>query len=141
VKKLLVISRKNEARSQMAEKWFKYYGKNHLMVWSGGVEKGKIQILAQKAMTEAVMDIPDFKAKLFADLEQELFDYVICFDKSMIHEMPTFKGNPEMVTFDIPDPAIVEGEENIRLQAYNSVCNAIEDLCFGFVQERFKIIT
>ncbi|RUT72957.1 hypothetical protein [Ancylomarina longa] len=141
MKKLLVISRKNEARSQMAEKWFKYYGKNHLKVWSGGLEKGNIQLLAQKAMTEAVMDIPDYKAKLFSELEEDKFDFVICFDKSIVDELPKFSGTPEIVSFDTPDPSEVEGEELVRLQAYNAVCNVIEDLCFAFVQEKFQIIS
>lgn len=141
MKKVLVISEKNEARSQMAEKWLNYYGKKHLQVWSAGVEKGTISVLAQKAMAEAVMDIPEYKSKALSDIEEDCFDYVLCFDKALADQLPEFKGNPEVKVFDVPNPASVEGEEKLRLQAYNAVCNAIDDACFVFVQERFQIVS
>jgi protein-tyrosine-phosphatase len=141
VKKVLVISEKNEARSQMAEKWLNYYGKKHLKVWSAGVEKGTINVLAQKAMAEAVMDIPEYKAKSINDLEENTFDYVLCFDQEFSDRLPEFKGQPEVKVFDVPNPALVEGEEKVKLQAYNAVCNAIDDACFVFVQERFQIVS
>ncbi|NOU62199.1 hypothetical protein [Marinifilum caeruleilacunae] len=141
MKKVLVISEKNEARSQMAEKWLNYYGKKHLKVWSAGVEKGTINVLAQKAMAEAVMDIPEYKAKSINDLEENTFDYVLCFDQEFSDRLPVFKGQPEVKVFDVPNPALVEGEEKVKLQAYNAVCNAIDDACFVFVQERFQIVS
>ncbi|MGQ1909638.1 arsenate reductase/protein-tyrosine-phosphatase family protein [Marinifilum sp. RC60d5] len=140
MKKLLIISDKNEARSQMAEKWLNYYGKKHLKVYSAGINKGSISILAQKAMAEAVMDIPEYKSKLLSDLNEDTFDFVLCFDKGFSEKLPEFPGNPELSVFDVPNPAMVEGEENVKLQAYNVVCNAIDDACFIFMQKRFKIV-
>lgn len=141
MKKVLVLSGRNEARSQMAERWLKYYGKNHIEVWSAGLEKGNINPLAQKAMSEAVMDIPEYKSKNLAELQGRLFEYILCFEKEVYENLPYFDGNPEVVLVEIPDPSVVEGEEKVRLQAYQAVCNAIEDVCFGFVQERFQIIS
>ncbi|WP_321308736.1 hypothetical protein [Marinifilum fragile] len=140
MKKVLVISEKNEARSQMAEKWLNYYGKKHLKVWSAGLEKGIISVLAQKTMAEAVMDIPEYKSKALTEIKEENFDYVLCFDKELSNSLPELKGNPEVKVFDVPNPATVEGEEKVKLQAYNAVCNAIDDACFVFVQERFQIV-
>lgn len=141
MKKVLVLSGRNEARSQMAERWLKYYGKNHIEVWSAGLEKGNVNPLAQKAMSEAVMDIPEYKSKNLAELQGRLFEYILCFEKKVYENLPYFDGNPEVVLVEIPDPSVVEGEEKVRLQAYQAVCNAIEDVCFGFVQERFQIIS
>lgn len=141
MKKVLVISDRNEARSQMAEKWLKYYGKRHLQVWSAGIEKGTINVMAQKAMAEAVMDIPEYVSKSVKDLEEDTFDFILCFDNKTKEKLPEFKGNPEVVCYDVPDPASVEGEEKVRLQAYNAVCNTIDDACFVFVQERFQIVS
>jgi protein-tyrosine-phosphatase len=141
VKKVLVISGRNEARSQMAERWLKYYGKRHLQVWSAGLEKGTINVMAQKAMAEAVMDIPEYVSKSVKDLEEDTFDFILCFDKGTNEKLPEFKGNPEVVCYDVPDPSSVEGEEKVRLQAYNAVCNTIDDACFVFVQERFRIVS
>jgi protein-tyrosine-phosphatase len=140
VKKVLVISEKNEARSQMAEKWLNYYGKKHLEVYSAGLKKGSINVLAQKAMAEAVMDIPEYKSKVLSDLKIDCFDYILCFDKELSENLPEFKGNPEFKVFDVPNPVTVEGEEKVKLQAYHAVCNAIDDACFVFVQERFQIV-
>ncbi|PKQ62040.1 hypothetical protein BZG02_13965 [Labilibaculum filiforme] len=141
MKKVLVLSDKNEARSQMAEKWLNYYGKRNLEVWSAGLEKGSIQVLAQKAMAEAVMDIPEYKSKAVSDLSQDTFDFVLCFDKEVENRLPALNGNPEVLLFELPNPADVEGEENVKLQAYNAICNAVDDICFSFVQDKFQIVS
>lgn len=141
MKKVLVISKKNEARSQMAEKWLNYYGRKHLRIWSAGIEKGTINVLAQKAMAEAVMDIPEYKSKTLSDLNETTFDFVLCFDQEFSKNLPDFEGEPEIKVFDVPNPAMVEGEEVVKLKAYNTVCNAIDDACFVFVQEKFKIVS
>ena len=140
MKKVLVISEKNEARSQMAEKWLNYYGKKHLRIWSAGIEKGTINVLAQKAMAEAVMDIPEYKSKTLSEIKESTFDFVLCFDQEFSKKLPTFEGEPEIKVFDVPNPAMVEGEEAVKLKAYNAVCNAIDDACFIFVQEKFQIV-
>jgi protein-tyrosine-phosphatase len=141
VKKVLVVSDKNEARSQMAEKWLKYYGKNHLEVWSAGLEKGSIHVLAQKAMAEAIMDIPEYKSKAVSELKEDAFDFILCFDKEVQQNIPFFAGEPVILLYELPNPASVQGEENVKLQAYNAVCNAIDDVCFSFVQEHFQIVS
>ncbi|MBN2596468.1 hypothetical protein [Labilibaculum sp.] len=140
MKKVLVLSDKNEARSQMAEKWLNYYGKRHIEVCSAGLKKGSIHLLAQKAMAEAIMDIPEYKSKVVAELDQNSFDFVLCFDKEVENNVPALDGNPKILLFELPDPADVEGEESVRLQAYNAVCNAVDDICFSFVQDNFQIV-
>ena len=141
MKKVLVLSAKNEARSQMAEKWLKYYGKRHIEVWSAGLEKGSIHVMAQKAMAEAVMDIPEYKSKPISELKELAFDFVLCFDKELETSVPALKGEPEVILFELPKPWSVEGEDNVKQQAYNAVCNAVDDICFGFVQEKFQIVS
>lgn len=141
MKKVLVLSDKNEARSQMAEKWLKYYGKKHLEVWSAGLERGSINVLAQKAMADAVMDMPEYKSKAVSELEQNIFDFVLCFDQKIESSVPVLDGNPEILLYELSDPAGVEGEEKVKLQAYNAVCNAVDDICFSFVQEHFQIVS
>ena len=116
MKKVLVISEKNEARSQMAEKWLNYYGKKHLRIWSAGIEKGTINVLAQKAMAEAVMDIPEYKSKTLSEIKESTFDFVLCFDQEFSKKLPTFEGEPEIKVFDVPNPAMVEGEEACKTE-------------------------
>ncbi|MBI9059021.1 hypothetical protein L3049_17395 [Labilibaculum sp. DW002] len=140
MKKVLILSSKNEARSHMAEKWLKYYGKKHLEVVSAGLEKGIINVMAQKAMAEAVMDIPEYKAKSISAFQDTNFDFVLCFDAKVKENMIELNGNPEVLLFELPDPAKVEGDKEVRQQAYNAICNAVEDICFGFVQDRFQIV-
>lgn len=141
MKKVLIVSSKNEARSQMAEKWLKYYGKKHLEVVSAGVEKGIINVMAQKAMAEAVMDIPEYKAKSISAFKDISFDFVLCFDTEVKENMPDLIGEPEVLLFELPNPALVEGDKDVKQQAYNAICNVVEDTCFGFVQDRFQIVT
>ncbi len=125
----------------MAEKWLKYYGKNHLEVWSAGLEKGSIHVLAQKAMAEAIMDIPEYKSKAVSELKEDAFDFILCFDKEVQQNIPFFAGEPVILLYELPNPASVQGEENVKQQAYNAVCNAIDDVCFSFVQEHFQIVS
>lgn len=124
----------------MAEKWLTYYGKKHLEVVSAGVEKGIINVMAQKAMAEAVMDIPEYKAKSIETFKDFNFDFVLCFDAELKENMPNFNGEPEVLLFELPNPALVKGDKNVRQQAYHAICNAVEDVCFGFVQDRFQIV-
>lgn len=140
MQKVLIISRKNEARSQMAEKWLNYYGKNHIQVWSAGVEKGKINLYAQKVMAEAVMDIPNYKSKLLTDLGDIAFDYALCFDNEFATELPELPGNPKLKVFDVPNPVMVEGDDAVKMKAYTVACNAVDDACFVFVQQHFSIV-
>ncbi len=124
----------------MAEKWLKYYGKKHLEVVSAGIEKGIINVMTQKAMAEAVMDIPEYKAKSFSTFKDVNFDFVLCFDAEVMENIPDVNGDPEMLLLELPDPAKVEGDKDVKQQAYNAICNGVEDLCFGFVQDRFQIV-
>lgn len=139
LKKVLVYSIKNEGRSQMAEGWLKYYGKKHFETVSAGKEKGKLNIYAQKAMSECVLEINNQKSSLYDEHNNDVFDYVLFFDKQAYDESPDFKG-AEKILFDTPNPAdykLKEENEKERLQAYVISCNAIDDNCFIFVQKNF----
>ncbi len=119
----------------------KYYGKKHLEVVSAGIEKGIINVMAQKAMAEAVMDIPEYKAKSISAFKDTNFDFVLCFDVEVKENMPDLNGNPEVLLFELLNPALVKGDKDVKQQAYHAICNAVDDICFGFVQDRFQLVS
>lgn len=122
----------------MAEGWLKYYGKKYLEVYSAGLKATEVSPFAKKAMSEAVVEIPQNTSKTIADLEQKSFDFVICFDREAFEQCPELEGNPEKELFETPDPSKEEGDDMTRLRVYRAVCNSVEDKCLEFVQKHFN---
>lgn len=134
MKKILVFSLDNAGRSQMAEGWLKYYGKDKSEVVSAGLKAGEVSPFARKAMSEAVMDISRQTSLCVDKVGEQVFDFVICFDKNAMDECPDLLGDPQKVLYQVPDPAKEQGDDMTKLRVYRAVCNAVEDYCFDFIQ-------
>lgn len=135
MKKVLVYSLENAGRSQMAEAWLKYYGKNNIEVISAGDKPSPVSPLARKAMSEAVLDIAKYQSKSMEEFTDVSFDFVICFDRMAYDMCPGFKGDPEKILYEVADPTQEQGDDMERLRVYRAVCDAVEDYCFVFTQK------
>ncbi len=78
MKKILFICIENSCRSQMAEGFANFYGKDKLAAYSAGSKpSGKVNNLAIKVMAEKGIDISGAKSKGFNELLTKEFDYVV----------------------------------------------------------------
>lgn len=135
MKRILVISRHNACRSQMAEGWLGYYGKGVAEVKSAGFNPVELDMKAASSMMDAVIDITRYKSKGLKDIIDNPFDFVICLDKELSTILPEFKGNPSIVLLDYPnlyEQNLTNGDEKA---AYNKLRDELENMAFDFIHE------
>lgn len=138
MKKILVLCTGNSCRSQMAEGWLKYYGKNECEVYSAGIEAHGLNPYASKVMMDAVIDITNQtsdKVDIYQDIE---FDYVITVCDNAKENCPVLPGNGKHIHHSFPDPAQFVGPEEEKIVAFSKVRDLIEDFCFDFINQNIK---
>jgi len=140
MKKVLIYSEKNAARSQMLEGWLSYYLKDKAEVLSAGSNIEKIHMLAQKAMIESVIDINKYKSSNISDYKNEIFEYVIIVDNSSEEEVILTHEPTEIIQHPFKDPSLAEGSDKEKLISYREVCNEIEDYAMEFAMKHFNIL-
>lgn len=136
--KVLFVCVKNSARSQMAEAWLHHISRGGLEVKSAGFEPGTLNPLAVKVMAEAGIDISHNRTKSVFDLnkEGELFAYVITVcDKEAAERCPIFTGVTKRQHWNIPDPAVVTGTEEEKLDKVREILDIIRDRVERFYKE------
>ncbi len=140
MKKILVYSEKNAARSQMLQGWLNYYLKGKAEIHSAGNHIEPINMLAQKAMMESVIDINKYKSANISDYLNEVYDYLIIVDETSADSL-ILKNEPEkIICHPFKDPALAEGSDQEKLLAYREVCNEIEDYAMEFAMKNFNIL-
>lgn len=78
---------------------------------------------AQTVMAELGCDLSQHRAKTFEDLEAASFDLVISLTPESEHRAAEIaRGRaPEIEYWPIPDPTLVDGSREVRLEAYRQV--------------------
>ncbi|MCM8756648.1 MAG: arsenate reductase ArsC [Candidatus Omnitrophica bacterium] len=101
-KKVLFVCIENACRSQMAEGWAKFFGKDSIDVYSAG-SKPALQVdpKAIEVMKEKGIDISLQSPKSFKDLPVKDFDYVITLG---CKEICPFLPANEHIEWKIDDP-------------------------------------
>jgi protein-tyrosine-phosphatase len=113
----------NSVRSPIAEGLLKHLLGNAIYVDSVGVRLGAIDGFAIEVMNEIGIDVSKHKAKTFDHLEDRSFDIIISLSLEAQHKaVETTRGMAcDAVFWDTFDPAIIEGNREIRLDAYRQV--------------------
>ena len=125
----------NSVRSPMAEGLLKHLLGHVIYVDSAGARSSEIDGFAVEVMDEIGIDISKHKAKTFDDLEDSSFDTVISLSPEAQHkavEMTRVMAC-EVVFWNTFDPTIIEGNREIRLDAYRHV----RDQLMIKIKERF----
>ncbi len=128
--KILFLCTGNACRSQMAEGWAKALKSDVLEVYSAGIEKHGLNLLAAKAMAEAGVDISDQYSKTVDELPTQEFDWVITLCGHASDHCPAFKGKVRHVHKGFDDPPKLAKNartEDEALPHYRVVRDAIRD--------------
>ena len=126
MKKVLLLCTGNSCRSQMAEGFLKYLGKDRIEVFSAGVNPTKINPLAVKVMEEARIDISVQKSKSVNEFTSQNFDYVITVCNNAQQSCPMFPGEHETLHWDLEDPAEATGTEEDKLKVFRKIRDQIK---------------
>ncbi|MFH1686717.1 MAG: arsenate reductase ArsC [bacterium] len=123
--RVLVLCTGNSCRSQMAEGFFRHYGKGKIEAFSAGLAPKPIHPMAISVMSELGIDISLQTSKHLAGYLGEDFDLVVTVCDNAAANCPTFHGagQNEHWPFDDPDKAI--GTEGERLAEFRRVRDEI----------------
>jgi protein-tyrosine-phosphatase len=127
----------NSVRSPMAEGILKHLHGHLIYVDSVGVRQGEIDGFVIEVMDEIGIEISRHNAKTFDDLEDDSFDVVISLSPEAQHkavEMTRVMAC-EVEFWNTFDPTIIEGNREIRLDAYRQV----RDQLMVKIKARFPI--
>jgi arsenate reductase (thioredoxin) len=138
MKRILVVSQRNSCRSQIAEGWLSYYGKGEAEVISAGILPNELDLYAANAMTEAIIDISNYKSKGIVQVADNEFNYVIILSEEIKGLLPVFKGNPRVYEYPFPDVASLDLEDEEKKKAYAKLRDELENFCFDFIHQKIK---
>ena len=136
--RVLFICIHNSARSQIAEAYLKQIAGDRFEVESAGLEPGKLNPLAVKAMREAGTDISRNTTQSVFDLFKggKRFQYVISVcDDASAERCPIFPGVTTRMSWSFADPSAFTGTEQERLEQTIRVRDEIRERIRRWVEE------
>lgn len=127
----------NAVRSPMAESILKHLLGHRIYVDSAGVRGGELDGFAIEVMDEIGIDISRHKAKTFDTLEDTSFDLIISLSPEAQHRAVELTRTMacDVEFWNTFDPSIVEGNREVRLEAYRQV----RDQLLKRITERFTL--
>ena len=127
--KVLFICIHNSARSQMAEAFLNHLAGNWFEATSAGLEKGTLNPLAVRVMSEVGIDISKNQTKDVFEFYKNgrLFNYVVTVcDTANSERCPIFPSASKTLHWSFTDPSSLSGTEEEKLQKTRKVRNEIE---------------
>jgi protein-tyrosine-phosphatase len=134
---VLFACTQNAIRSPMAEAIMKYLHGRKVYVQSAGVRHGELDPFMVQVMDEIGIDVARHAPKTFDEIEDSYFDIVISLSPEAQHRAVelTRTSSCELEFWHMPDPSIVEGTREVRLDAYR----ALRDMLMRRIRERFPV--
>jgi PAS domain S-box-containing protein len=142
--RLLFLCSRNACRSQMAEGFARARKDADVEITSAGTVATSVHTLAIKAMAEVGIDISAQHSKALDDLESLEFDVVVALCDHAARVCPVLPGNPQLVNWDLPDPAAAAEAARAGLgseegdEAALAVFRVSRDEIHGLVDDLFE---
>lgn len=137
MKRVLFLCVHNSARSQMAEAFLKKHGGDRFEAESAGLEPGKLNPYAVRAMAEVGIDISRNATRSVFELAKagEAYDAVVTVcSKEAAERCPVFSGRHEKLHWPFDDPASFSGSDGEIMAQVRRVRDEIEAACLGFIE-------
>jgi arsenate reductase len=123
----------------MAEAWLRRLGGDTFDVYSAGTEPRVVHPLAIKAMAEVGIDISGQRAKAVDEFVELPFDFVITLCDDARESCPFFAGATQRLHWSFPDPSVVEGTDEERLDFFREVRDGIRSRIEEFVSAQKRV--
>jgi protein-tyrosine-phosphatase len=132
---VLFCCTRNAIRSPMAEGILKMLHGRRIFVDSAGVRGGEVDGFAVAVMDEIGLDLTRHRAKTFDELEDTSFDLIVSLSPEAQHRAVELTRTmaAEVEFWNTMDPSIVEGNREVRLEAFRRV----RDWLMARIQARF----
>jgi protein-tyrosine-phosphatase len=127
----------NVIRSPMAEAIMRYLHGRKVYVQSAGGRPHEPDPFAVAAMDEIGIDLSRHRPRGFDELEDDYFDIVVSLSPEAQHRAVELTRNShcEIEFWHMPDPSLVDGSRETRLDAYRG----LRDLLMRRIRERFPL--
>jgi arsenate reductase len=130
--RILVICTGNSARSILGEALLRHLGEGRLEVRSAGTHPKGVNPLSLSVLAEAGIPADGLESTPVSAYLGEAFDYVITVCDDAREACPVFPGARTTLHWGLPDPAAVEGTENVRLDAFRATLALLEERARAF---------
>jgi len=134
---VLFACTRNAVRSPMAEGLLKHLLGHRVYVDSTGVRPSEIDPFVVQVMEEIGIDLSRHRAKSFEDLEDSSYDLIISLSPEAQHKAVEMTRTMacDVEFWNTMDPSIIEGNREVRLQAYREVRDHLKRR----IEERFAL--
>ncbi|HRE47796.1 MAG TPA: arsenate reductase ArsC [Aggregatilineales bacterium] len=121
---VLILCTGNAARSQMAEGFLWALAGDRFVVHSAGSKPSIVNSLAIQVMAERGIDLSQHRSKHWEEFRSQPIKYVITVCDAAAESCPLFPGKTQRLHWSFPDPAAVQGADEVRLHAFRTVRDA-----------------
>ena len=128
---VLFLCTGNSARSIMGEALLNHHGRGRFRAHSAGSQPaGRVNPLTLKVLGEAGLPVAGLRSKSWDEFtlpDAPLIDFVftVC-DKAAAESCPVWPGRPAGAHWGIADPAAVESDEPVRLEAFHRALHEMD---------------
>ncbi len=127
--RVLFVCVHNSARSQMAEAYLNHLAGDRFEAQSAGLEPGVLNPYVVRVMAEDGLDISGSKTKDVFEFVRKsaIFSYVVTVcDGASAERCPIFPGIVRRLNWSFPDPSVLQGTEEEKLQGTREIRDAIK---------------
>lgn len=127
----------NAIRSPMAEAILRFLHGRKIYVQSVGVRPAEVDPFAVAVLDEIGIDLSRHHPRSFDELDDDYFDLVVSLSPEAQHKAVelTRASHCEIEFWHMPDPSIIEGSREVKLEAYR----ALRDMLMRRIRERFPL--
>lgn len=130
---ILIVCTGNSARSQMAEGLLRHEAGDRFEVFSAGTKPTQVRPEAIAVMNEIGIDISHQHSKSVDEFIGQPLDFVIAVCNSAKETCPVFSGGVKRLHWPFDDPAMVDGNENVRRTAFRRIRDQIHGRIMVFL--------
>ncbi|TGL15689.1 arsenate reductase ArsC [Leptospira meyeri] len=132
-KNILILCTGNSCRSQMAEGWMRFYGKDKANVYSAGIETHGVNPKAIATMQDVGIDISNHTSNHINEYKDIPFDFIITVCDHAKENCPYFPSNAKRFHHNFSDPSKLVGTEEEVWAAFAKTREEIRNYCESFV--------
>ena len=134
---VLFACTQNSVRSPMAEALLKHLLGHRIYIDSVGVRALEVDPFVVEVIEELGIDLSRHRSKSFDDLEDTSYDLIISLSPEAQHKAVELTRTMacEVEFWTTMDPSIVEGNRNVRLDAYRTVRDQLKKR----IEDRFTL--
>ena len=124
---MLILCTGNSARSIIGEYLLRALGRGRFETFSAGAQPaGRVNPLALRVLRERYgIEAAGARSKSWDEFRDVKFDFVITVCDKARESCPIWPGQPVVGHWGSPDPAAVEGPEEVRYRAFVNVASEI----------------